>query len=99
MKKIIFILPLLILATSCYEQQRNCADFKTGKFTSEYIANGKTYTSTFERTKTRQDAGAKLLGLFADDPEGVDEMMKKVMETRRASTLRIVENDSAKNPA
>jgi hypothetical protein len=55
--------------------------------------------STSELTETRQDAGAKLLGLFAEDPEGVDEMMKGVMETRRGSTLRIVEDDGAKSPA
>lgn len=34
MKKIIFFLPLMFLI-SCYDVERNCKDFKTGKFKSE----------------------------------------------------------------
>jgi len=50
MKRLLFILPILLLLASCYDQERNCADFKTGKFKSEYTAGGQTYISTFERT-------------------------------------------------
>jgi hypothetical protein len=32
-----------------------------------------------------------LIGLFADEPELVDEMLENVTETRRKSTLRGVE--------
>jgi hypothetical protein len=35
---------------SCYEPERNCKDFKTGKFSFEYELNGETKTSTFTRT-------------------------------------------------
>ncbi len=45
---------LLILLTSCYNQERNCKDFKTGKFTSETEIEGKKYTSTFERNDSIQ---------------------------------------------
>ena len=45
---------LLILLTSCYNQERNCTDFKTGKFTSETEIEGKKYTSTFERNDSIQ---------------------------------------------
>ena len=40
------IYSLLIIAflfTSCYNQERNCKDFKTGKFKSEIEVDGKTY--------------------------------------------------------
>ena len=45
---------LLTLLTSCYDQERNCTDFKTGKFTSETEIEGKKYTSTFERNDSIQ---------------------------------------------
>ena len=45
---------LLILLTSCYNQERNCTDFKTGKFTTETEIEGKKYTSTFERNDSIQ---------------------------------------------
>ena len=45
---------LLILLTSCYNQERNCTDFKTCKFTSETEIEGKKYTSTFERNDSIQ---------------------------------------------
>ncbi|MDP5028034.1 MAG: DNA topoisomerase IV, partial [Flavobacterium sp.] len=45
---------LLTLLTSCYNQERNCSDFKTGKFSSETEIEGKKYTSTFERNDSIQ---------------------------------------------
>lgn len=48
MKKIIFLLPLLLLM-SCYDAERNCKDFKTGKFKFEYEVNGVKKTTLFER--------------------------------------------------
>lgn len=34
---------------SCYNVERNCADFKTGKFKFEYEINGVKKTTVFER--------------------------------------------------
>ncbi|TDE28829.1 MULTISPECIES: DNA topoisomerase IV [Flavobacterium] len=48
MKKIIFLLPLLLLM-SCYDAERNCKDFKTGKFKFEYEVNGIKKITLFER--------------------------------------------------
>lgn len=48
MKKIILLLPLLLLI-SCYNVERKCADFKTGKFKFEYKVNGVVKTTFFER--------------------------------------------------
>ncbi len=39
---------------SCYQVERNCKDFKTGKFTSEVTINDKLYKSTFFRNDTLQ---------------------------------------------
>lgn len=47
------ILALLIAAlsaTGCYEAERNCADFKTGKFSFEQEIDGKKHITLFERT-------------------------------------------------
>ncbi len=48
MKKIL-ILPMLMLLVSCYEQERKCADFKTGKFRFESDINGQKKVTVFER--------------------------------------------------
>jgi hypothetical protein len=48
MKKIILLSPLLLLM-SCYNVERNCADFKTGKFKFEYEIDGVKKTTVFER--------------------------------------------------
>lgn len=53
MKKIILQLLALILV-SCYNQERTCKDFKTGKFTSETTFDGKKLSSTFERNDSIQ---------------------------------------------
>ncbi|MDI5888074.1 MAG: DNA topoisomerase IV [Flavobacterium sp.] len=48
MKKILFLLPLLLLM-SCYDAERNCKDFKTGKFKFEYDVDGVKKIALFER--------------------------------------------------
>ena len=48
MKKTIYLLPFLLLF-SCYNVERNCSDFKTGKFKFEYEVNGVKKTTVFER--------------------------------------------------
>jgi hypothetical protein len=53
MKKNILFFSLLIL-TSCYDVERNCKDFKTGKFQFDYVVNGIKKTTLFERTETMQ---------------------------------------------
>jgi hypothetical protein len=50
----LFLGLFFLLLTSCYQQERNCKDFKTGKFTSETEIEGKKYTSTFERNDSIQ---------------------------------------------
>lgn len=53
MKKYIYFFTTLLLV-SCYNQERTCKDFKTGKFTSETTVEGKKFTSSFERNDSIQ---------------------------------------------
>ena len=52
MKKTILLFALILV--SCYNQERTCKDFKTGKFTSETTVEGKKFTSSFERNDSIQ---------------------------------------------
>lgn len=53
MKKL-FALGIVFLLVSCFETQRQCSDFKTGKFHSEVTINGVLYKSEFTRTDNLQ---------------------------------------------
>lgn len=48
MKKILYLTPLILLA-SCYQAERNCTDYKTGKFRFEYEVDGQKTFTEFER--------------------------------------------------
>ena len=48
--KYCFVLILFVLLSSCYQVERNCADYKTGSFESTIIIDSISYTSTFTRT-------------------------------------------------
>jgi len=52
--KPVIVLVFLLCLTSCYQNLRNCKDFKIGKFKSEITLNEKLYTSKFIRTETLQ---------------------------------------------
>lgn len=49
MKKL-FLLAIPFCLIGCYNQERNCSDFKTGNFLFEQEINGQKHTSTFVRT-------------------------------------------------
>jgi hypothetical protein len=52
MKKNIILLSFLYI--SCYNQERNCKDFKVGKFEFTQTINGVKQTTVFERTDKLQ---------------------------------------------
>lgn len=54
MKNLIGSLIILFFLNSCYHQERNCTDFKTGKFEFTQKINRVIKTSTFERTENLQ---------------------------------------------
>lgn len=49
MKKLMLLIPILLLFTACYSPQRDCVRFKTGSFQFESYLNGELVTSTFVR--------------------------------------------------
>lgn len=49
MKKCFYLLFLFISFSSCYQPERNCADFKTGTFEFESYLDGELVKSRFER--------------------------------------------------
>lgn len=51
MKQLFFILLTATLLTSCYNAERNCTDFKTGKFRSEIEIDGQKKVTEFTRTE------------------------------------------------
>jgi hypothetical protein len=51
MKKIT-IIPFFLVLVSCYNQERNCKDFKTGKFRFDFEVNGIKKTTIFERNES-----------------------------------------------
>ncbi|MBB1139900.1 DNA topoisomerase IV [Myroides sp. WP-1] len=48
--KLCYLLPCLALFASCYQQERNCANFRTGKFEFVTEIDGVEKKSTFTRT-------------------------------------------------
>lgn len=52
MKKLALLGILSVTAISCYNIERNCSDFKTGKFEFDYEVDGVKKTSTFVRNDT-----------------------------------------------
>lgn len=52
--KFVILLSLFFCLTSCYNNTRQCKDFKTGKFKSEVIINNKVYLSDFLRSEKLQ---------------------------------------------
>ena len=48
------VILLLLLATSCYQVERNCKDFQTGSFESIVTIDGKEYYSQFTRNESLQ---------------------------------------------
>ena len=52
--KFLYYIILSFLLVSCYNQERNCADYKTGKFEFTQEIDGINETSIFERTDSLQ---------------------------------------------
>ena len=52
--KITTIVIIVLLIFSCNDHERNCKDFRTGKFEFSQTINGKKHISTFTRTENLQ---------------------------------------------
>lgn len=95
MKKI-YILPLLLLLVSCYNQERNCSDFKTGKFEFTQKINNIVKTATFERTENLQietfegKIDSASIRWINDCEYVLQKINPKNREERKAITLKIL---------
>ena len=47
----LYLLFISLFFTGCYQQERNCSDFKTGKFRFEYEIDGPKKVTDFIRTE------------------------------------------------
>lgn len=87
---------LLFLFTSCYQQERKCTDFKTGKFEFKQEINGKKSVSTFIRTENLQietyDGKTDTATVrWVNDCEFVlEKLHPKSMQDKKAITMKIL---------
>lgn len=49
MQKVLILFLLMILMISCYQQERNCSEFKTGTFEFQSYLDGELVKTTFTR--------------------------------------------------
>ena len=96
MAKIYVLFISLITLASCYNVERNCKDFKTGKFQSEITINGvkhetvtiRTDTMVIETYKGKTDTSSIR---WVNDCEYVlRKMNPKTMAEKRAITIKIL---------
>lgn len=95
MKKIIFLLTLLVLM-SCYDVKRNCKDFKTGKFKFEYEVDGVKKTTVFERKDSIEietfegKTDTSSIRWVSDCEYILQKIHPKNMEEKKAITMKIL---------
>lgn len=95
MKKIIFLLPILLLM-SCYNAEHNCKDFKTGKFKFEYEVNGVKKTTVFERKDSIEietfegKTDTSSIRWVSDCEYILQKIHPKNMEEKKAITMKIL---------
>jgi hypothetical protein len=96
MKKYLPLFGLTLLLSSCYEQQRNCADFKTGKFKFETEIGGEKKSTVFVRTdsleiETFEGKTDTASVRWVNDCEYVlQKLHPKNMAERKAISMRIL---------
>ncbi|AWH86038.1 DNA topoisomerase IV [Flavobacterium album] len=96
MKNYITLLSLSFLFIGCYQQERNCKDFKTGKFRAEYEIDGKKQASTFERTENLEieNFGGKTDSASIRWVNDCEYVMQKInpknMQEKKAVSIKIL---------
>lgn len=97
--KLLYFLPLLLLFVSCYNQEKNCAKFQTGKFEFTAEIDGEKKVSTFIRTKdleieTFEGKTDSAAIRWVNDCEFVLEKLNpKTMADKKPVSIRIVTTD------
>lgn len=96
LKPIVFLVLTVSTLVSCYKQEKNCTDFKTGKFTFTQEIEGKKQTTTFERTdkfqiETYNGKTDTASVRWVNDCEFVlEKLHPKNMLEKKAITMRIL---------
>lgn len=96
LKPIIYLVLVTSTLVGCYKQEKNCTDFKTGKFTFTQEIDGKKQTTTFERTdklqiETYNGKTDTASVRWVNDCEFVLEKINpKNMREKKAITMRIL---------
>ena len=96
MNKKTYLLFLALTLISCYQQEQNCSDFKTGKFEFVQEINGKKETSTFVRTSTLQietfngKTDTATVRWVNDCELVLQKLHPKSMEEKKAISMKIV---------
>lgn len=96
MKKLL-ILPIVFLFVSCFESpQRECKDFKTGKFQFDYEVDGVKKTTTFVRTETQEidfyegKSDTSSIRWLSDCEYIIQKINPKNMQEKKAISMKIL---------
>lgn len=90
------LIPIFLLVIGCYNQERECKDFKNGKFQFDMIVNGIKKTTFFERNDSieietfegKTDSSAIR---WVNDCEYILEKIKpKSIQEKKAINIRIL---------
>ncbi len=94
MKKILLVLPFVLM--SCFEQERNVADFKNGKFEFVQEVNGNKQVTVFERSDSLQIETFKnkidsaRVRWVSDSEFILQKLHPKTMNERKAISMKIL---------
>lgn len=95
MKKLL-ILPVAILFVSCFQQEKNCEAYKTGKFEFKQEVNGIEQISVFERTDSLQietfngKTDTASVRWVSDCEFILQKLHPKTMAEKQAITMKII---------
>lgn len=94
MKKIVLLIPFFL--ASCFQQERNVADFKTGKFEFVQEYDGKKWVTIFDRSDTLQietfnaKTDSASVRWVSDTEFVLQKLHPKTMKERKAISMKIV---------
>ena len=94
MKKIILLFPVLFV--SCFEQERNVSDFKTGKYEFVQEVDGKKLVTTFDRSDSLQietfnnKIDSASVRWVSDSEFILQKLHPKTMKERKAISMKIL---------
>ena len=98
MKKILTLLPFILI--SCFQQERNVGDFRTGKFEFVQEINGKKQVTVFERSDSLQietfnnKTDSASVRWVSDSEFILQKLHPKTMKERKAISMKILSTNA-----